>query len=121
MTTFNWDKPFRTKSGQKARLLGTIANDPYSKVVAVSLGEAETLERYTEAGEYFVDAGDSALNLVNLPESAFIPVWGQDGSVGPGSGGARGNFSDAASACRFGKPPIKVIEVVGDEVIVHNV
>lgn len=63
---FDPQKPIKTRRGRPARILGRVANPPFSLVVAVMEDEdgRETIETYRENGRYLT-MGESSWDLVN--------------------------------------------------------
>ena len=80
--TMNWNKPFETKSGMKARLLGVLAKTDGTKfthIVAVREGSQECLKTYDSLGKHSTLQCD-VLDLINPPtevstREAFAHVY----------------------------------------------
>ncbi len=84
--TMNWNKPFETKSGLKARLLGVCArvkNDPYNQTHVCAVMNAngnEDTRIYNSAGQYCGPSAPSSFDLHNPPtevstREAFAHVY----------------------------------------------
>lgn len=81
--SIDWDKPLVTRDGRSARLVGTIKNKKYQRVVAISNkdendGETyEWVESFTEDGKYFQDGLASNSDLQNAldPYIIFVNVY----------------------------------------------
>lgn len=66
----NWNKPFETKSGLKARLLGVLKKSIYSHIVAtVEQDGQEIMRQYNPSGEY--SSTPSQFDLINPPTEVF--------------------------------------------------
>ena len=69
---FDPDKPFQTKDGRKARLLGKSNSSGYCLAVAIEEDGEEFIETYTHDGFYLApedrDEEDDSYDLVNIPE-----------------------------------------------------
>lgn len=75
----NWNKPFETKSGLKARLLGVLKNAACTHVVATTEPDGnECVRQYKASGEY--SSTQSPFDLINPPtevstREAFAHVY----------------------------------------------
>lgn len=69
----DWSKPLKTQDGRKARLLGTVANYPYTHAVAVMNAEGEEIvESYTDAGRFSEYGENADLDLSNDNRSSVF-------------------------------------------------
>lgn len=96
--TFDPTKPVQTRDGRKARILGTIKNDDYPIVAAVSDGPYEECEEYSSEGFYYRKEEPSKFDLVNVPDERELWVNVYDrGGIAVSSHGSK----DDADECAF--------------------
>src|SRR5690606_41364149 len=74
----DWNKPFRTRDGKKARLACVRKHERLPMVVLIDQGQFESVEGYTKDGRFNLGGEESSLDLVNY-ETVTIPgcwvVW----------------------------------------------
>ena len=75
---FDKNKPFQTRDGRPARLLGELVgggNRPLVVAVDYSPAFGEALRRYTENGEFLESGLPARFDLINIPERVKVTRW----------------------------------------------
>jgi hypothetical protein len=72
----DWSKPLQQRSGERARLLGTLNGVPDKYVCAIESGEGECVESFFESGSMLtkVAMGHDS-DIINTPERIERDVW----------------------------------------------
>jgi len=73
---FDPTKPVQTRDGRKARIICTDRNDADFPIVAlVDDGVYEEPKTYDSEGAYLPNMGESASDLINIPDTKYLNVY----------------------------------------------